>query len=228
MRNQPNVIHSPIASDTLLVKVKGQQEKQRVGKLLLEIPLRELHSLMVSSLEDGGLPEVRDADNKIIVSDTMLRCIIKEEIPELQKATDRHKQMCGCEVCISCASQLKSLNAWRYRSLRKLVAAAKAIPENSSLRMNADNKTNTFRQHFLDHDGGLKQEKPRHAVTSIMCPIIDGCGYPTGIVSSGGASSVLNLQPIMRRSCLAGKHLMIRSDFTRMNMQQNVPSMAFS
>jgi hypothetical protein len=37
--NHKSVVHSPIAKDTLLVRLPGSLEKQRVGKLLLEIPV---------------------------------------------------------------------------------------------------------------------------------------------------------------------------------------------
>jgi hypothetical protein len=121
------VIHSPIANDTILVKLEGHDEKQRVGKLLLEIPVRELHCLMVAKAEVGGLALAQDDSERIIISDSMLRKIIKKDMPQVKKATDRHKQMCGCELCIQCALHQKSLSAWRYRRLQKLEADAKDL-----------------------------------------------------------------------------------------------------
>jgi hypothetical protein len=77
VKNHPNVIHSPIANDTILIKLKGHKEKQRVSNLLLEIPVHELHYLMVAKAEVGGLAVARDELNQIIISNTMLRKILK-------------------------------------------------------------------------------------------------------------------------------------------------------
>jgi len=59
-----NVVTSPIYSKTLLVKRPGSIEKQRVPKLLLEIPVRELHNLLVAPIDQGGLAQSRDEEKK--------------------------------------------------------------------------------------------------------------------------------------------------------------------
>jgi hypothetical protein len=114
--NHPNVIHShtSIANDMILIKLKGHEEKQRVGKLLLETPIRELHCRMVAKAKVGGLAVARDETNQIIISNTIVRKILKNDMPQVKKATYRHKQMCSCEVRIECASHQKSLTAWLY------------------------------------------------------------------------------------------------------------------
>ena len=91
-----NVIDLPISNETLLIKAPGCNQKTQVGKLLLEIPVRELHNKMVSDVIDGGLANARNSNWKVIVSDTTLRRIIKQDIPQLRRASSRHKQMCGC------------------------------------------------------------------------------------------------------------------------------------
>jgi hypothetical protein len=73
-----NVVTSPIYNETLLVKKQGSIKKHHVPKLLLEVPIRELHNLLVASLEHGGLLQSRDEDGIIIVGDTTLRQIIKK------------------------------------------------------------------------------------------------------------------------------------------------------
>lgn len=177
VKSHPNVIHSPIANDTILVPVSGQVEKQRVGKLLLEIPIRELHNMMICTQEEGGLPEARDVNNKVIISDTMLRNILRSDLPQLRKITDRHKQMCGCHTCISINGFLKTLNAWRYRHLRKLKALAKTFREGTVLERDATKKATEFQQHFLTGEQQLKFPKPKDALATIMCPAHE-CGYP--------------------------------------------------
>ena len=56
--------------DTILVNGK------RVGKLLLEISVRELHNNMMQLVADGVLACVRNAFDKVIVGDGSLRKII--------------------------------------------------------------------------------------------------------------------------------------------------------
>ena len=82
--NHENVIHSLIFNDTLLLELTGSTlPKRRIGKLLLEIPVRDLHNHLVSPLEEGGLPQARNKDGIVMVSNTALRRIIKEDIPQL-------------------------------------------------------------------------------------------------------------------------------------------------
>jgi hypothetical protein len=66
--NHESVVHSPIAKETLLVRLHWSTEKQRVGKLLLEIPVRELHDHLVSPMEQGGLTLARDKLNGTILA----------------------------------------------------------------------------------------------------------------------------------------------------------------
>jgi hypothetical protein len=100
--NQENVIHSPIANDMLLIKstVAGVPQKMRVGKLLCEFLIRELNNSMVGPVEEGGLEDARNSEGKVVISNTTLRTIIKEDLPQLRRSTERYKQMCGCETCL--------------------------------------------------------------------------------------------------------------------------------
>jgi len=94
VRTHPNVIPSPQMKDTLLIN------GQRVGKLLLEIPVRELH--------------------------------------KLKKATDSHKQMCGCEICVVARLMLLSLKAWRENNSKKLNANASSQIEKMEAKKYTD------------------------------------------------------------------------------------------
>jgi hypothetical protein len=86
-----NVVTLPIYNKTLLVKRPGSGEKHRVSKLLLEIPVRELHNLLVAPIDQGGLSQSRDSEGKILVSDTSLRRIIRKDLPQLQQS-----RQCWC------------------------------------------------------------------------------------------------------------------------------------
>jgi hypothetical protein len=108
---------SPITRDTLLVENPSTGLKERRGKLLLEIPVCELHNDMLQPLNKGGFAGIRDADGNIIISDTTLRKLLPKE---LRPATETHKQLCGCELCNTATSLQKTLNAFRSRTLKQL------------------------------------------------------------------------------------------------------------
>ena len=46
--DHPRVVDSPLTNDTLLVLNEATGKKERVGKLLLEISVRELHNDLIS------------------------------------------------------------------------------------------------------------------------------------------------------------------------------------
>jgi hypothetical protein len=62
-------------NDTLLVKDPITGVKRRVRKLLLYIPIHELHNNLIKLASEGigGLPEARDNFNNVLISDTRLR-----------------------------------------------------------------------------------------------------------------------------------------------------------
>jgi hypothetical protein len=165
IRTHDHVVNSPIYNETILVTTPENSEKIRVPKLLIEIPIRELHCNLVEAPEKGGLLESRDAAGNIIVSDTTLRKIIKEDLPQLRRMSNRHKLMCGCEICIGMSSIQRSLNAFRRRECKKISAATEVTIDN---------------QQYLDRvlpGGNELHEKPRHALKEILCPELD-CGFP--------------------------------------------------
>lgn len=162
-----NVIHSPIARDTLLVKLPGANSKRRVGKLLLEIPVRELHNQLVSPQSEGGLPSARDAEGEILVSDSTLRNIMKSDIPHLRRSSERYKQMCGCFVCINVTAMHKTFLSWRRRQERILKADTNNPQRHISYCASVKNA-----------DGTMKHPRPRDAIKDIMCPEHEELGFP--------------------------------------------------
>ena len=104
----PFVVVSPISKDTILVQDVTGKKNQRVGKYLIQISIRELHNDLIKSKNEEYLSEVWNG-NKILVSDTGLRCIIPVNV---KKFTPRYKQMCGYEVCIQTKQLQRSLYAW--------------------------------------------------------------------------------------------------------------------
>ena len=93
----PQVVQLPISNDCLEVKLDVQTEPQIFTKLLLQVSVRELHNILVSDPNDGGIKDSRDEDGKIIISDSTLRSLLP---PQLKQMSARYKIMCGCECCI--------------------------------------------------------------------------------------------------------------------------------
>ena len=92
-----------------------QSETQLFLKLLLQVSVRELHNSLVSDLNDGGIRDVRDKDDNIIISDSKLRSLLP---PQLKTISARYKVMRGCECCISAKCIHLSLLSWSDKYLK--------------------------------------------------------------------------------------------------------------
>ena len=180
--NHPFVRVSPIANDTLLIN--GVQ----VPKLLREAPIREMHNDMIKDPTDGGLPgAVLESTGQPIMSDTELRRQLRTLLPELKKATLRHKKMCGCENCIGIMYLHEALNRFRLRKRRCLDDEANALKaevqscENLRARgrlqtrylsavVNADDYAE-----YAFPEGKPLHPKPQNALDMIMCEPVESC-----------------------------------------------------
>ena len=85
------VVQSPIANYCLKVSIGVHSETQLVPKYLLQVSIWELHNSMVSPPENVRLNESIDADNKIIISNSILRNILP---PQIKKMPARYKVIC--------------------------------------------------------------------------------------------------------------------------------------
>jgi hypothetical protein len=170
IKSNEHVVESPIFGDTILKKYENG-EKRRVPKLLLEVPVRELHNALEG---DGSLEEAIDASTSTpIIYDTTLRLIIKKEILELRRMSTRHKIMCGCEICIIVRSHQKTLNAWRRRKIRMIKNLTGE--ERSTLQQEYIEETS-----IQTEDGTIRllHEEQRDALSAIQCGEVEGCGLP--------------------------------------------------
>ena len=70
------VVQSPIVDDCMKVNIDGHTRPQIVPKLLFRVSVRELHNILGSEPEDGGIKEAIDVDNNIIISDYKLRSLL--------------------------------------------------------------------------------------------------------------------------------------------------------
>jgi hypothetical protein len=162
--DHPHVIPSPISNDTLLVFNPVTQTKERVAKLLLEIPVRELHNDLIKTVLDGGLAEAKSENGNVLISDTVLRNSLP---PQLRPATERQKIMCGCEVCLSIRSHQSSLNAWRSRHARTMEADASAQPD-AQLRVAGQVRAASYKLEVFRNEGPW-HPKPSDAIAEIQC-----------------------------------------------------------
>ena len=86
---------SPIAKDAILIPdPNNPKQKIRTNKLLLQIPIRELHNDLLNRNPMIGLPEARDKNDKTLISDAGLRGLMPSNV---RKMTNQHEQMCGCK-----------------------------------------------------------------------------------------------------------------------------------
>ena len=99
------------------MKFDGHTEPQLVPKLLSRMSVREIHNNLVSATIYGGLKEARDENDKIIISDSILRSLMPTQLKTMYL---RYKVMCGCECCISAKSIHSSLLSWCDRYFKKL------------------------------------------------------------------------------------------------------------
>ena len=174
IREHPNVRPSPITRDTLLIRNKATGEKERVGKLLLEIPVRDLHNDMLLPVNKGGFAGAFGEDGAIIISDTTLRKLLPRE---LRPATETHKQLCGCELCITAASLQKTLNAFRLRSL-KVLKERSELARAVRARLPALRQLQEYRASVANVDETLKQKKASDALTLMTCPNVGDTEFP--------------------------------------------------
>jgi hypothetical protein len=159
--NHPNVVDLPIARDTLFIKDPETGVKKRTGKLLLEILVQELHNNLLEPSVNGGLGCARSPTGEVLISDTALRYLLP---PQLRPMTERHKQMCGCEVCLSVHSFQSTLNAWRFRQAQRLEAI-------SLIRF-------TEYSDIVLPGGQHWHPEPKDAILEIQCPTIGNLQFP--------------------------------------------------
>ena len=120
--NHPDVVNSPLYRDMLWWK-KEDGTKEKIPKLLITIPIRQLHNDMIEPPENGGLEGVRNEKGEVIISDTALR----DNLPfNLRPIQERHKQVCGCTLCTVMEEYHTSLRKFRLNFLDHLIGVDQA------------------------------------------------------------------------------------------------------
>ena len=75
MTRHTQVFQYPISNDCLKVMFYDQTETQLVPKLLLQVSVRELHNILVSDRNEGGIKDARYEDDNTIISDCILHSL---------------------------------------------------------------------------------------------------------------------------------------------------------
>ena len=167
------MVESPIANETILVCNLETGQKERVNKLLLQISIWELHNDMLLPPDQGGFKEAWDETGNARISDTALRALLPEQA---RRMTPRHKQMCGCEVCIQIRSLQQSLNAWRHQRLKlltELAATASSEEERQAIVV----RKLLYKSTVMPNDE-VWHLQPKMALKVIQCEPVDALGYP--------------------------------------------------
>ena len=118
--DHPNVKFSPNHQDTS--KTNGK----RVAKKIRTVSINDLHN----DLKKKGPKELLDENGDIKLGCDSFNKLLKKELPELRKATDKHKLTCGCEICIVAGHMQNALNHFRVKKmtdLKKIVANERRI-----------------------------------------------------------------------------------------------------
>ena len=90
--NHPHVVTSPIARDSVLVKVRSQDGrviKERVGKLLLKISVRELHQDLIQPPPIGLSGVYWKDTKKLLISERYLRSMLPPQLRAMTFAQNK-------------------------------------------------------------------------------------------------------------------------------------------
>ena len=159
---------STIENNCLKVSIDGYSEPQLVPKLLLQVSVRELHNVMVSHLEEGGLKEARDSENNIIISDYKLQSILP---PQLNNIYALYKVMCGFDLYIYTKIIHSSLLPWRDCYLIKLNDPSKNS-QNIRSGENSNRLFETYKKSVMPHGHHIYATAADMAMATM-------CAYPT-------------------------------------------------
>ena len=183
--NHPHVISSPIPRDTVLVNVpqpNGTVIKERVGKLLLEISVRELHQDLLKSPPIGISEVYCKITNNIIVSERHLRNMLP---PQLRPISFSQKQLCGCECCTIMKMLHTAIVKFRKKALES---------DESSLSIHTRSRNDSFRLYkeyvsFLKENDNVTTSHASDVINTMACPVDTSTGLVHWKCALGRCSS---------------------------------------
>ena len=167
--NHPHVISSPISRDTVLVTVpnpNGEGTKERVGKLLLEISVRELHQDLISPPPIGFEGAFCKSSKKLLISERYLRNVLP---PQLRAMTSAQKQMCGCECCT--ITKMLHMSLVKFRKNEMLTKSSSRAVSTRSSSQDGISIPNYLSQ--LESNKTLTDYKPVNIINEMVCSTPD-------------------------------------------------------
>ena len=172
--NHPHVVSSPIARDSVLVDVPcidGTKRKERVGKLLLEISVRELHQDLMRPPPIGLKDAFCKVTKKLLISESYLRNMLP---PQLRAMTFAQKQICGCECCTIMRMYHASLLKYR-----KTILSTQGSTSRRATRTKT-HKNISLSEYELDvmENNEPKYPTPRDVISTMTCPNVSDLQLP--------------------------------------------------
>jgi hypothetical protein len=122
--------------------------------------------------------------NRVIISETKVREILKMSCCHVKKMSSREKLMCGCETCIIFDDMHECLNLFRKRYITRIKRDVEGMRDGSRRKLDLSGKLETY-IHQVCSNPNDHQHHPKHK-------------------SGWGAASVLGCPPVTiddRRYC---------------------------
>ena len=110
VKQHEHVRPSPNMNDTLKIG------ERLVGKLILEISVNDL----LMDISKSGIDGILDDQGNLTLSDTNFRLLLKKKLPQLKRATEKHKQSCCCDICLTMMNMHQQLLKHRVRKVASL------------------------------------------------------------------------------------------------------------
>ena len=134
--NHPDVHQYPLYRD-MMTWIKDDGKKEKLGKLLINISIRALHKDLMRSPKEDGIRCVQDPVGNVLISNTDLRDNLSLNIHPVQ---EKHKQVCGREICIVMEGYQRTLCEFYLRLVTKLTNLDKARDAHYEMAAFSDGK----------------------------------------------------------------------------------------
>jgi hypothetical protein len=136
-----------------------------MNKILLQIPVRELHNDLCNEDTLIGLDGVRDCAKNIIISDTKLRDMLPEH---LRMMSDRYKIICGCENCIQMHNWYQSYNRFICYRIKDMQENVNGLNPRSVLGREAKITLNNYKNK-VKPNGEHRFKAAKDAMVCCLC-----------------------------------------------------------
>ena len=70
---------------------------------------------LLMDLSKSGIDGMLDEEGNLTLGDTTFQQMLKEHLPHLKKATNKHLQSCCCEICLTMMKMHAELLRWRQK-----------------------------------------------------------------------------------------------------------------